>query len=683
MSPLPPRDAYRYFRVEARDLWDGLQRGVLDLEKGAPAKEAVAALLRQAHTLKGAARIVGLNAVAGLAHQMEEELEPLREGFNPPLPGLVEHLFAVLDEINGKLGDLEIPPATQGAAPPASVAGPKEADHRSVQESHRLDSVRLGVSDLNEVMEIQRETGARLTLLRRHSVGLSQAKRLAHSLTEARTQGSPQWKAQAAELEAWLDGFERVSLSTLEAAARDLDVAHARIGRMRLSPASALFAYLERTCRDAAGSLGKSVRFVSLGGDLRLDAPVLQALQDTLQHIVRNAVVHGIEDAAARLKAGKPEFGVVRVDLTLLHGRAVVRCTDDGQGLDLAALEKIARAHGHLPSASSLSVEEACALLLRGGLSTSKGVTQLAGRGVGMDILRATLERLNGNLQMRSSPGQGLELRIEVPLALSAYEVLEVESGGLRALIPFGAVRSAHYLNPADLSKTERGETILMAGEALPLLALDACLGTPRRRPRMAVLIGDTLGSVALGVDRISGLRDAVIQPLPELTPSSDLVVGTCLDSAGNPCLVLDPECLIRAAREHRPPSGVESTAPRLPLLVVDDSLTTRMLEQGILETAGYSVDLAASAEEGLAKLRLRRYGLLLVDVEMPGMNGFALLELLKGDPLLSAIPAILVTSCASQEDKLRGAAAGARDYIVKGEFDQARLLARIRDLLV
>jgi two-component system chemotaxis sensor kinase CheA len=222
-----------------------------------------------------------------------------------------------------------------------------------------------------------------------------------------------------------------------------------------------------------------------------------------------------------------------------------------------------------------------------------------------------------------------------------------------------------------------------MDGEdAIPFLALDACLGAARLRPRVAVVLGGQGARFALGLDRIRGVRDAVIQPLPEMAPACPLALGVSLDDAGDPCLVLDPAGLGLAAREPRPQPVGGGAAKALPLLVVDDSLTTRMLELSILETAGYAVDLAASAEEGLARLRERHYGLMLVDVEMPGMNGFELLELLKGEPGLKEVPAILVTSCSSPEDRRRGAAAGARDYIVKGEFDQSRLLGRIRELL-
>jgi two-component system chemotaxis sensor kinase CheA len=198
----------------------------------------------------------------------------------------------------------------------------------------------------------------------------------------------------------------------------------------------------------------------------------------------------------------------------------------------------------------------------------------------------------------------------------------------------------------------------------------------------IGVLLKAASGTAVLGVDRIVGIREAVVQPLPELTPSKRHAAGASLNSDGSAVWVFDPEGLVLEARASAGSPEPPEAIPQAHLLVVDDSLTTRMLEQSILETAGYRVDLASSAEEGLAKLREKRYGLTLVDVEMPGMNGFELLELLAADPALAGVPAILVTSRNAPEDRRRAAAAGAKDYIVKGEFDQPRLLGRIKELL-
>ena len=632
MSP----DRYRHFRIEARELADALRSGAMGLGAGPSPQGAVTAMLRQAHTLKGAARVVGLASLADLAHQAEAQLEALRDGALPPPAGAAGRVLALLESVDAELNGLDAPPspAPQLAADPLPPVG----------------SVRLGVKELDELIDLQRSARLRLAQMAELAAGRGPASALAQGL---------------------------------EQAGRDLASAQLSAGRMRLAPVSRLFYFLEQVCGDAAGALGKAVRFEAAGGGLRLEAPLLLALQDGLQHIVRNAVVHGIEPPEARAKAGKAACGIVGVALTLASRRLLIHCWDDGQGLDLGAIGAAAKARGLWDGSGALSEKAAGGLLLSGGLTTSRELTELAGRGLGMGILRSVVERLKGSLQLSSGQGHGLDLRIEVPARLSAYAALEVEAGGRACLIPFRDVRSARHLGPLPPPGTPLAATLMEGSAALPLLPLAACLGVLGLRPRVAVVMGDGEGRFALGLDRVRGVRDALVQPLPEMAPACPLALGVSLDEAGDPCLVLDLAGLGQAAREPRDawPSG-DGPVKALPLLVVDDSLTTRMLELSILETAGYAVDLAASAEEGLARLRERRYGLLLVDVEMPGMSGFEMLELLRQDPELKGIPAILVTSCSSPADRCRGVAAGARDYIVKGEFDQSRLLGRIRELL-
>jgi len=201
------------------------------------------------------------------------------------------------------------------------------------------------------------------------------------------------------------------------------------------------------------------------------------------------------------------------------------------------------------------------------------------------------------------------------------------------------------------------------------------------RQPRAAVVLSGDAGTVALGVDRLLGCESLVVRPLPALAAVTAVVSGLALDPEGNPQPVLDPQRLVEDAR-RAPRTVVPARAPSPPILVVDDSLTTRMLEQSILESAGYEVELATSGEEALEKARSRRYSLFLVDVEMPGMDGFTLLEHLGSDPVLRAVPALLVTSRQAPEDRARGMQAGARAYIVKSEFEQGELLETIRSLV-
>jgi two-component system chemotaxis sensor kinase CheA len=677
-----PRDPYRYFRVEARELLDGLAQGALELERDGAQKDLVPRLLRYAHTLKGAARVVRHQGLADLAHAAEEELEPLRAGAAELPEGLVSRLLALLDSMTAQLGSLGSPEAEPGPAAVEPKVASKPA--AAAREVPHLDTVRLEVAELDGVLGGLREAVGRVGVLKQEASGLERARRLAQDLS---TQGAPAQRAQAEELGVWLERFDRRAVATLEQAERELLQTHERAERLRLLPASLLFDFLERVARDAAQAQGKAVRFSGLGGEQRLDAAVLSALQEALQHVVRNAVVHGIEDGPVRSAGGKAVAGEIRVELKRQGSRLLLTCNDDGAGINPRRVRQVAASRGLLPADApeNLSMDQAIAVLLQGGISTAPSVTELAGRGVGLDVLREAVDRLRGQLKIHSLQGQGTAIEIQVSASLLAFDALTVEAGGVALLIPFHAVRQALRLQGADIARSPEGDSILLQERAVPYVGLASLFarqaGADGAAPACVVLQGSS-GWAALGVERILGVREAMVLPLPGLAPASPLAAGASLNAAGDPCLVLDPDALILAVGE-RPGAAVAAPLARpLPLLVIDDSMTTRMLEQSILETAGYAVEVASSAEEGLVKLRAQRFGLILVDVEMPGMDGFEFLEQLRADPVLRETPAIMVTSRDAPQDRRRSQSVGARDYVVKGEFDQTRLLARIRELL-
>jgi two-component system chemotaxis sensor kinase CheA len=339
-----------------------------------------------------------------------------------------------------------------------------------------------------------------------------------------------------------------------------------------------------------------------------------------------------------------------------------------------------------LADAASMPDEEALLrLLLRGGVSTSAVVTEVSGRGVGLDVAREVAQRLGGKLSARTSAGQGTTIELAVPLSLASQEVIIVAAGGTSVGLPQEALRRALRLAASDVGRSGQRETVEVDGRAVPYVALSRLLdatasaGTPGRLS--ALLVEHAGVRAVIGVDRPEDVASLVLRPLPELAPKWDLAAGIALAVDGTPILVLDAEALVQAAgRAEALPAA--RAAVHDPVLVIDDSVTTRMLETSILESAGYTVDAAVSAEEGLERARRRRYALFLVDVEMPGMDGFTFVERTRADPALRDTPAMLVSSRASLADRQRGAAAGAQGYIVKGEFVQDEFLARVRQLV-
>jgi two-component system chemotaxis sensor kinase CheA len=419
-----------------------------------------------------------------------------------------------------------------------------------------------------------------------------------------------------------------------------------------------------------------------------MDPHVLTQVSGAFLHVVRNAVAHGVEPEADRLAAGKPAEATVVVEVERRGRRVAFRCTDDGRGFDLVAVRRTAEARGLLmPGSTEPDQRTLLDLVLRGGISTSATVTEMSGRGIGLDVVRDVADQLGGELSVRTETGAGATVELVVPLSLLSLHGLVVEAAGAVATVPLDAVRTCIRLLPEQVASAATTGRLAHDGQAIPFLPLARALysGTTVPDiggPGVAVLVAADGDAVAVGVDRLAGTSTLVVRPLPELAPAAAVVGGVSMDLDGNPRLVLDAHGLVAEALSN---SGIRAPAepePQLPILVVDDSLTTRMLERSILESAGYEVELAASGEEGLEKARQRSYGLFLTDIDMPGIDGFAFVTRTRADPGLAAVPVILVSSRASPGDRAHGTEVGASAYVVKGEFNQEELLAHIRRLV-
>ncbi|BBH71053.1 transcriptional regulator [Actinoplanes sp. OR16] len=677
------KDPLRYFRLEARELVDQISAGVLDLDQR-PGPEPVGRLLRAAHTLKGAARVVKQKEIADHAHAFEEILVPHRSGDAPLAADEMRELLRLNDEISSQVALMEAP-----ETPPPAVAEKSE----SPPEPEITIPTRTSSSDLDELLDAIGEANAQMAPLREGLGTMERLHRSAETLSDQlRTSEPGVVRASAVRLAGELGTASRRFTDAVDQIERELDDVRAKAEGLRLVPAGSIFTTLRRAVRDAADAEGRKVRFVSLGADIRMGAHLLGPVSGAFLHVVRNAVVHGIEPEAERIAAGKPAEGTITLEVERRGRWAVFRCVDDGRGFDLEALRRTAVDRGLLgPGTRPPGDQELLDLVMRGGISTSAQVTEVAGRGIGMDAVREVAAQLHGEVRVRSTPGEGATVELTIPLTLLSMTGLIVEAGGASATVPLDAVRGCLRLSAAEAATAASSGRILYDGSAAPFLPLAEVLYTGEAVPDVqgtgaAIVVACPAGTYAIGVDRLCGTSALVARPLPELAPASAVISSVSVEADGRPRLVLDPEGLaVAVLRGHgagaRSASSVN--AEPLPILVVDDSLTTRMLERSILESAGYAVQLAASGEEGLERARAGRYGLVLSDIDMPGIDGFTLVERIRADPKLSTIPCVLVSSRASAEDRERGRAAGADAYVVKGEFDQEELLAHIRRLVV
>lgn len=646
-------DPYRYFRIEARELVGELSQATLALERGASPIELAARMLRLAHTLKGAARVVRLPAIAEHAHAIEETLAPLREG-SVVGPAGVDDVLRRLDAVGALLDALDAPTSTPttndrrdvgGATAPGSPPG-------STRPDEPLGSVRVDREDVERVLR-----------------ALADAER---ELEAAREAGADRGRLARA-----LERVDRGLVETREAAEH-----------LHLTPVRQLRPALERAVRDVAAAVGKEAELSLVGDDLRLEGTVVAEVARALQQLVRNAVAHGVEPPDGRRAAGKPRAGAVEVRVERRGGLVSFVVRDDGAGVDVDAVRALAARRGL--STDDLAPDEVPALLLAGGLSTAARVTEVSGRGIGLDLVRDVAAQLGGSVRITTERGRGTTVELTVTASRAALEALLVEVAGAKVAIPLSCVVEARSARDDELRTDASGDAISHGGALVPFARLTRVIdgglpgdGGPGRRPgrsTSAVVIRGGGAMAALGVERIVGAQRIVVRSLPPLAAAATWIGGAALDRDGAPRLVVEAAALVQAIAAV--PAEERSEVARLPVLVVDDSLTTRMLEKTILEGAGHVVDLATCGEEGLRRARERPHAVFLVDVEMPDIDGFTFIERARADPALASTPAILVTSRDAPEDRARGAEVGAAGYVVKGELDQRELLAMIERLM-
>jgi len=687
------------FRVEAEEHLQTIAGLLLALDRGLPeaaVPEAVESLFRAVHTLKGAARSVGLRDVEAICQGLESVLSRIKRKQTPISREMVGRIQEGMDGVARLLAAgpaAAAVPAPAPARPPeavsvpvaASVPGisPSPSAAASIPGTIRVDTARL------EALHARAEEFLAVKLSAEERV--AEARSLAQAIARCREQpGRANGNGLAAELrasEAQAGALLRHLLGDRRAVSMTVDALVDEARRMRMLPAASVLEPFPRMLGELARTLGKEVELVSQGGELEVDRKVLEAIKDPLLHLARNALDHGIEHPKAREAAGKPRRGRITVTFAPLEGRRVeVRVQDDGAGIDRAAL-KAGAVRGRLMSAEeadALSEEAALNLVFSSGVSTSPVITDLSGHGLGMAIVRDRVERLGGQVVVETVRGTGTTLRMLVPATVVTFRGLLVRAGSQGFLLPMDTVVRALRLRAGDVENAGGGNAIRWDGAALKAATLAAILGLAEspaavgpesRRPCVVIASGPERG--ALLVDEVVGEREVLVKEFQAPIVRVRHVVGGGVLGTGELALILRPGDLLRALQEDvrpgRPAQAAHKAAAAI--LVVDDSITTRTMERNLLEAAGYSVQVAADGQEAWAALKAGSFDLVLSDVDMPRMDGFALTARIRADPRLAELPVVLVTALESREEKERGIEVGANAYVIKSGFDQSTLL--------
>lgn len=662
------------FREELADhirTWDEV---LLRVEREGEARASttdVQQLFRVAHSLKGAARTVGLDVLETYCHGLEERLDDVRSGRAPLGPLAPDLLLAsrVWAEVSRRLAE-GIPIDESALAPDEDEATCDAAAGASLRiDPQKLDGLLVHAGELLRV-------GARI-------------ERSTEGLARARARIERAGRAQSSALADVIEALEELEHDLardsheLSRLGRELDD---EVRAARLIPFADACEGLERVARDVAHKFERRIDLVIDGGQTELDRAIVEGLRSPLVQLVRNAIVHGIEPADEREVAGKPPSGRVTICATLRGAEIHVSVSDDGRGLDLDAIAARARSLGiEAPPEAAARAR----LIFTPGLSTAASVDTASGRGVGLDVVKAQVESLHGRVEVEALAGGGTRFVLAVPLTLTLLRALLMRVGDTVLALPSTHVLALRRVDPARAPRVEGRPTLVHDGEPVPVEPLSAVLGfadvpPPRGGVLVPVVVMQAAGErVGLIVDELSSVEDVVVEPLgPRLAGVANVSGATVLPE-GDVALILHGGELVRAAKRIRGP-----LPERLPdrgartLLVVDDSLTTRILEKTILETAGYRVVAFGDGEAALAALERQAIELVVADVEMPRMNGIELTLAIRRSARLRQIPVVLVTGLSRDEDRERGLAAGADAYLVKSAFDQTELLRTVEELL-
>jgi two-component system chemotaxis sensor kinase CheA len=668
------------FAQEAEVRLARLSQLLLNLDRSGADTHTVDEIFREVHTLKGSAAVVGFDAVSSYAHGLEERLDDVRAGRASLTPDLVDALLVGVDEL--------------GRLSAASLASGGDVDH--VESAQPAGDIPAGVSSATVSVTTSQPTEAP------RQPGSSQpASSQPASSQPASSRGSilvpverleelvrSVGEAASAHLRVGRMVQERLGVapsrfSELTDLSRLLNELQDKAMRTQMVPVATVTDRLHRAVRDLSRTLGKDVRWEVEGEQTELERNVLHQLADSLLHVVRNAVDHGIEGPEERLAAGKPSYGTVRLHAAQLGSEVIISVADDGRGIDVDAVRAKAAASGI--DTEGLTDAETLQLVFHTGVSTAQLLSQVSGRGVGLDVVQASVDAARGRVEITSEHGAGTVMRLVVPITLTVLPCLLADAGGQRFALPLHRVV---VVQPGDVA-TFHGEgrvVLWLDGEPIPVASLAELLGLADKGGASGpiIVVRGAVHSHAFQVDAIVGHRDAVVKGLSAVLPRIDVVAGTSVEPDGSVLVVLDPPGLVDRARHAAgrrrpgPHAAGEPADVRGHVLVVDDALTVRELERSILERAGYEVTVASDGLEALERLGTESIDVVLTDVQMPRMDGFALTRAIRARAELANVPVLIITTLDSADHRQEGLDAGADAYIVKSSFDERTLLEAV-----
>lgn len=763
------------FRIELENYSKLLETGLVEVEQN-QTPERIEPLMRAAHSIKGAARLVGLDVVVTLAHAMEDVLSAAQHGKHSLSSDHIDMLLRGNDvfvrmssvdvaaipqwltteaeglktlgaAIAAILTGEPIAAPVQAASPktPAAAPSPAAAPEKPVStplqpafacgkdilgqaletqprkegplvaqpvEKEEKGVVRVFPESLNRLMGYAGECIVQAKSAKPLSSSLLKMKEGYTEVTSAlegifhsgKTASLPrELQEEFAERLAGLDCIRDALVAQIvdfELFSRNLehlaDKIYGEVVSIRMRPFSDGLHGFPRMVRDLAKGLGKKVRFQVVGESTRVDRDVLEKLEAPLTHLLRNAVDHGLETPEERRAAGKPEEGSLVLEARHSSGLLNIRVVDDGKGIDVERLRQkvLEKRHVTTEMAGSLSEKELLDFLFLPGFSTASKVTEVSGRGVGLDVVMSMVEGVGGSVLVETKPRAGTIFNLLLPLTLSVLRALVVDIGGEPYAIPLTRIDHIVECTPDRLTVLEDKQFYTYENEHVGIIDAHQVLQVPApegtRTVICMVIVSDRLNRYGLVVDRFLGQRELVVIPLDSRLGRVPNVSSGAILEDGSPALILDVDDLVRSVDgllTHSRLSKVgrkkgPGETPKKHILVVDDSLTVREVERRLLENSGYEVTVAVDGMDGWNTLQLDRFDLVISDIDMPRMNGIELIRKIRADAGFKQTPVIVVSYKDREEDRLSGLDAGANYYLTKSSFRDQGLTNAVRDLI-
>ncbi len=740
------------FKLEAEAQVTILNHGLLVIENKPQSVQELEALMRAAHSIKGAARIVGLDGVVELAHVMEDCFVAAQEKTINLTPNDVDLLLQGVDllqsisqlnnaELPGWLGqyqtdfrnirddvaailqpgvrnhkaqilDIQSPiPNSQSLVPNSSSPVATREVENTGNNQDRV--VRVSADNLNRIMGLAGESLIEANWLQPFADSMMSLKsrmlEISRSLEQLQEsldqnlyeQEGKEYLVQARQQKQECIDYIGDQLGELELYVRRTaslsDRLYREVINSHMRPFEDGLQSFPRMIRDLARNLNKQVKLEILGKSTPVDRDILKKLEAPLTHILRNAVDHGIELPENRISSGKSPEGTIRLEAFHRGGMLAITISDDGKGINHEELRQkiIHKNLLTLDMAAQLSDAELIEFLFLPGFSTTKQVTEISGRGVGLDIAKSMAQDVGGTVRASSQFGKGTSFHFQLPLTLSVVRTLLVEISGKPYAIPLARIDQIVTLERSEITDVENRQYFTMNNQNIGLIAAHQVLelSTPKQQNGAVsiVVISDQNSTYGLVVDKFLGERDLVVRPLdPRLGKVPD-ISATALLGDGSPILIVDVSDIVRSMdailkdgnlSKVMMQAELESFTQHRKILVVDDSITVREMERKLLENRGYQVDTAVNGVEGWNAVRTKEYDLVISDIDMPRMNGIELVKQIKNNPRLHDLPVIIISYRDREEDRMQGLEAGADYYLTKSSFHDNTLINAVIDLI-